>query len=178
MKKEGFSVSDATHEWVKEFNAVPSTMIERLMVYEPDDWMEVTLPDKGDRVYVYDVPGECNQGYIINISDDGEKYQIETDDGHTISRNKEDFEVEYDGTLPIWGTMWSFGDGADDWWLDHMDGIRAMSECGFRIYEHDEFGYFFGIDGAGFDFYESFWIPLYKARGLQWHDPETEKKAS
>ena len=57
-----------------------------------------------------------------------------------------------------------------------MDGIQVMSECGFRIYESDEWGYFFGIDGAGYDFYSEHWIPLYRKRGLQWHDPETEKK--
>ena len=42
------------------------------------------------------------------------------------------------------------------------------------MYESGEFGYFFGIDGAGYDFYECHWIPLYKARGLQWHDEMTE----
>ena len=50
-----------------------------------------------------------------------------------------------------------------------------MSNCGFRIYESEEFGYFFGIDGAGYDFYESHWEPLYKARGLHWHDPQAEE---
>jgi hypothetical protein len=72
--------------------------------------------------------------------------------------------------------MWSFGDSADDYWLEEMDGIRIMSECGVRIFESEEFGYFFGIDGAGYDFYEASWIPLYKARGLQWHDPATEER--
>ena len=75
----------------------------------------------------------------------------------------------------MWGTMWSFGDGCDDWWLEEKNGIELMSQCGFRIYESEEFGYFFGIDGAGYDFYESHWIPLYKARGLQWHETETEE---
>lgn len=32
-----------------------------------------------------------------------------------------------------------------------------------------------GIDGAGYNFYEAHWLPLYNARGLQWHDTETEK---
>lgn len=35
-----------------------------------------------------------------------------------------------------------------------------MSQCGFRIFRSEEFGYFFGIDGAGYDFYEAHWIPL------------------
>lgn len=68
----------------------------------------------------------------------------------------------------MWGTMWSFHNSLDDYWLS--DNLQAMSDCGFRIYEHDEWGYFFGIDGAGYDFYESHWIPLYKARGLRWHE--------
>lgn len=29
-----------------------------------------------------------------------------------------------------------------------------------------------GIDGAGYDFYEAHWIPLYEARGLHWHEGE------
>ena len=59
--------------------------------------------------------------------------------------------------------------------LAYADGIRVMSDCGFRIYQHEEWGYFFGIDGAGYDFYSEHWIPLYKSRGLQWHDPAAEK---
>ncbi|MBQ3451225.1 MAG: hypothetical protein IJG32_03045 [Selenomonadaceae bacterium] len=43
----------------------------------------------------------------------------------------------------------------DNRWLKEWRGLEAMSECGFRIYEHDDFGFFFGIDGAGYDFYEA-----------------------
>ena len=45
-----------------------------------------------------------------------------------------------------------------------------MSKCGFRIYKSYEFGCFFGIDGMGYDFYDEHWLPLYEARGLQWHN--------
>ena len=47
-----------------------------------------------------------------------------------------------------------------------------LFRSGFRIYESEEFGYFFGIDGAGYNFYDSHWIPLYDARGLKWHREE------
>lgn len=47
-----------------------------------------------------------------------------------------------------------------------------MADCGFRIYEQEDLGYVFGIDGAGYDFYSEHWIPLYKARGLHWHKEE------
>lgn len=96
-------------------------------------------------------------------------YCIEFPDGKLISAAAEDFEVVHDDILPIWGTMWSFRDSADTRWLED-DGIQSLSKCGFRVYESDEFGYFFGIDGAGYDFYEEHWIPLYRARGLRWHD--------
>lgn len=83
-------------------------------------------------------------------------------------------EGGYYDMLPMWGTMWSFGNSTDADWLIWGDGINKMSKCGFRIFESEEFGYFFGIDGEGYDFYEAHWLPLYKARGLRWHDTETE----
>jgi hypothetical protein len=99
----------------------------------------------------------------------------------TVRDDDEDDEDEDYGFLPCWGTMFSFRDSADIDWMDggygiweEQAGIKALSKCGFHVYESDEFGYFFGIDAAGFDFYEAFWIPLYKARGLQWHDIDEE----
>ena len=74
--------------------------------------------------------------------------------------------------LPMWGTMWSFGDSADDEWLE--DHLQVMADYGFRIYEHEDYGYIFGIDGCGYDFYEGHWIPLYKARGLKWSKEDRE----
>ena len=72
--------------------------------------------------------------------------------------------------LPMWGIMWSMGDSLDDQWLDTDEGMNAILKCGFRVFEHEDFGYFFGIDSAGYDFYKEHWIPLYKARGLKWHE--------
>lgn len=97
---------------------------------------------------------------------------MELDNGESVTVKEDDFELEEDGFLPTWGTMWQFEDSADDYWLEKMNGIRIMSECGFRIYESGEWGYFFGIDGAGYDFYSEHWIPLYLKRGLRWHDPD------
>jgi hypothetical protein len=82
---------------------------------------------------------------------------------HELTLTDEHFS---DDLLPIWGTLWAFDDSADIAWLESEAGISAMSNCGFRIFYHDDFGYFFGIDGAGYDFYEEHWIPLYLARGL------------
>ncbi|MDR2558076.1 MAG: hypothetical protein LBC86_00815, partial [Oscillospiraceae bacterium] len=78
-------------------------------------------------------------------------------------------EYEYDTFLPMWGWMWSFGNMIDERWLQDPKNLKAMADCGFRIYEQEDYGYVFGIDGMGYDFYEAHWIPLYKARGLRWH---------
>ena len=163
------TVREATEAWVHEMNAIPQGMISRLFQDHPEDWTEVTKPSKYDRVYVYE---NGDYGEITEIEDD--IYTIELDNGEVIECETSDFEINRDDYLPMWGTMWSFGDSCDDWWLEEDDGIKKMSECGFRIYESEEFGYFFGIDGAGYDFYSEHWIPLYKARGLEWHDVEKE----
>lgn len=164
------TIEEATNAWVHEMNAIPREMILRLIQDRSEEWDEVTTPSKYDRVYIYE---NGDYGQITDIED--EIFKIELDDGKEIECNVDDFEVERDDYLPMWGTMWSFGDSCDDWWLEEDEGIRLMSECGFRIYSHEEFGYFFGIDGAGYNFYSEHWIPLYKARGLQWHDTETEE---
>lgn len=177
MRRKGMTVREAAEEWVREFNAIPQGMIGRLMQVDMDEWQEVTVPACGDTVYVYCLPegGEEHYGEIQSYDEECELFCVRLSDGRLVSADEGDFDVMRDDGLPMWGTMWSFGDSCDNWWLEERDGIRVMSECGFRVYESEEFGYFFGIDGAGYDFYESHWVPLYRARGLQWHDPATEK---
>lgn len=176
MLKEGMTVREAAEQWVSGFNAIPADMIEKLMEVDSISWYEVTKPSRGRRVYVYEslVPEGCSEGTIENFIEESDVYLINLDDGNTVEVGADDFDLEKDSRLPMWGTMWSFGDGCDDYWLDELNGIRIMSDYGFRVYEHDEWGYFFGIDGAGYDFYAEHWIPLYRERGLQWHDTETE----
>ena len=175
----GETIRDAAKRWVQGFDAIQQGMIGRLMQAYPEDWREVTVPVPGDKVFVYDPPEgiEENEGEIRSYDAEADLYCIRFPDGKLISADTDDFEVIRDETLPMWGTMWSFRDSADTEWMED-DGIQALSECGFRVYESDEFGYFFGIDGAGYDFYEDHWIPLYKARGLRWHDMGAKKEMS
>ncbi|KZR57516.1 hypothetical protein [Pseudobacillus badius] len=71
-------------------------------------------------------------------------------------------------SLPAWGTMWTFNDRLDSDWF--RENLQVLEDCGFTAYESEELGLIIGVNGAGYDFYESHWIPLYKARGLRWHD--------
>ena len=162
------TLNEAVHEWVNSFNAIPQRMIEKLMEYDTDDtWEEITKPTVGSRVYT-----DCDEGEVIDM--DGDDYIVETDDGEKVTVSEDEITLAFDSSLPMWGTMWSFDDMCDDYWVEEQDGLQKLSDCGFRVYRSEEYGIFFGIDGAGYDFYQAHWIPLYEARGLHWHDEETE----
>jgi len=183
MIRKGITVRDATYRWVSEFNAIQQGIIEKLISCDIDSWHEVTVPHTDSRVYIHCIPEQktCGEPYYGTeccgrVTDvvGKDTYFVELDDGASVVVNLEDLEIDEYCNLPMWGTMWSFGNSCDDHWLEEDDGIKVMSECGFRIFEHDEYGYFFGIDGAGYDFFSEHFIPAYRKRGLQWHDPETE----
>lgn len=172
-RTEEQKIKQACEDWVRTFNAIDTRMLADVnAAHDYNDIREITLPSKYDRVYVFD-KGEY--GEIVDVKN--EKYYVELDDDdETLELNGDDFELADYGELPMWGTMWSFENIIDDDWLsgEFVDegkpsGLRALSDCGFRIYESEEYGYFFGIDGAGYDFFSEHWIPLYKARGLEWH---------
>ena len=163
------SLLDAARQWVREMNAIPTEMIAKCMRLEPDEWSEVTLPALYDRVSTTYGSGEITN---IKKKEDKTVYEITVDSNEQFSVVEceiEDFDVRHDDILPMWGYMWAFDNIWDEEWVSNEDGIEKMSEAGFRIYYNDEFGYFFGIDGAGYDFYEAHWVPLYKQRGLKWH---------
>ena len=168
MKYE--TINDAAHAWVAEFNAIPMAIIDKLLEGNSDELHEITPPSVGDRVFVFDSPADEDTGEIIERNED--IYTIKLDDGTACILKAGDFEVQHDEFLPMWGTMWAFGDSIDNWWLEDDDGLQIMADCGFRIYEQEDYGYIFGIDGAGYSFYDEHWIPLYKARGLKWHKEE------
>lgn len=147
------TIKEACQAWVQEFNAIPQSIIEK------------AYPDLDGEVEILATERIC--GYC-----DGTEF-TENEEGELVcdSCERTGFEREtYD--LPMWGTMWTFGSSLDSDWA--LRNIEAMRECGFWVYQSDELGVFFGINGAGYDFYEAHWVPLYKARGLQWHSETTE----
>lgn len=178
MRQYGKTIDEAAREWVNEFDAVQTDMLKEMADLGFEKWSEVTTPRVGDRVYVYWMPDGSSAtehgGTIENFLPEADVYLVNLDDCTAIEIEREDFEIERDCRFPMWSAMWQFHDPCDTYWLEECDGIRIMSECGFRVYDFDEYGYFFGIDGCGYDFYSKHWIPLYKARGLEWHDPATK----
>ena len=168
------TIKEATYEWVNSFNAVPYSVVTKLLERNPDELMEVTPPSKYDRVCILAGRHQWEYGEIVKFNPNSETYTVELDGGMKIRVKNEDMEVQRDDYLPMWGTLWAFDESIDNWWLEEDGGLQKMADCGFRIYEQEDYGYIFGIDGAGYDFYEAHWIPLYKARGLHWHREEGE----
>lgn len=172
---------EACRAWVETFNAIPANVIEKLLKADCEEITEVTKPSRYDRVELYD----GSEGEIIDIMNTKQspvyRVKLDTPDskGHeTVLVHDCDFSVLRDGYLPMWGTLWAFDNSIDNDWLSgefDTDGLQLMSDCGFRIYEQEDYGYIFGIDGAGYDFYESHWLPLYRARGMRW-DEETRSE--
>ena len=167
------NIREAANLWVnRDMIAVPYSVVEKLAKYSDyNDIVEVTPPAINDRVYVFD-NGEYGEITDYTTDDDGNDiYTIRLDNDDEITTTDiNGFEVQHDDFLPMWGTMWAFDSNFDTEWLE--ENLQLMANCGFRIYESEDYGYIFGIDGAGYDFYEAHWIPLYKARGLMWHDKE------
>lgn len=156
------NLREAVGRWVNGFSAIPSALIEKAYGGDNiDDMQEVTPLVVGDLAWSNDLQTQVE---IIGLNKE-EGTALIAD--HDAEVDLDDLYPERDSWLPMWGTLWTFGDSADEWWIEQH--LQEMADCGFRIFESDELGYFFGIDGAGYDFYTAHWIPLYKTRGLRWH---------
>ncbi len=169
------TIREAAKMWVREdMTAIPLSVVEKLAEYSDYcDFSEITPVSTGCRAWSNDSQ-DCGEVVSIIKKDDEEVIKIRLDDGKIVETSRDDLIREDYGSFPMWGTMWSFNDICDSEWLEDEENLKAIAECGFRIYESEDYGYVFGIDGAGYDFYEHHWIPLYKARGLMWHNASEE----
>lgn len=144
------TIREATQKWVGEFSRIPVGIVEKLLEANPDELQEITPASLYDRVDLYD--GEhSGVGEITGYDEETGLYTVEMDDGEEIQAERDVFDVRRDDYLPMWGTMWAFGDSSDEDWLER-GGLQKIADCGFRIYEQEDYGYIFGIDGAGYSF--------------------------
>ena len=167
------NIKSACQSWVQEFNEVPGSVLGKLMHFD-DSVHEITPFVIGETVRVVFDEYAGEEGEIVEINEDTLKIKLNS--GETIEKYKNDIEsAEYKDVLPMYSWLWTFGSVIDEEWLTGKYGkshLQEMANLGFRIYESEDYGIVFGIDGAGYDFYEAHWIPLYKLRGLKWHTEE------
>ena len=155
-------IMDRVYKWVNtDFIPVPQSVVKKLLGLDLGDIIDITPPAIGDRVYVSGSKND-EDGEIIAISEDRETYEVKLYRvGEVIELEDGDFTVVRDSYLPMWGTMWAFRYSSDNDIYFNGKDLEKFSDCGFRIYTSEDYGVIIGIDGAGYDFYEQHWYPLY-----------------
>lgn len=162
------SIRQATLQWLSTWSHIPGSLIEKLAhadelvsAYDSDTFRLVASP-------LIECSG-CGFLFDENLSlDELNRHQDvpcrecmdNMGDGWRIGRPVHAFPC-------AWGTLFVPNELCDQEWVEeHCEQIATL---GFFVFKSEELGYILGIDGAGFDFYEALWIPLYRMRGLQWH---------
>lgn len=170
------NIEEATKKWVDEFSFVSQTLVQNAVGENYEDWIDLTrnIISVGDTVY-YD--GEDWE--VLEVKED--RLVLEPMDMNLDNVEVDEWEVEpeddyYSGLFPMWGTLFNPKEKLDEDWI--VNNLKKVKECGLRAFEYYPTGdIFLGVDGAGYNFYDNHWIPLYKARGLHWHEVEEEVTA-
>lgn len=168
----------AVERMVLEFNSIKTSLIEKAFPYG-EGLEEITpcIVEVGDKVDYrggYDLlEDECLE--VVEVKDGG-IVVLKLNNKRDVELYGDTIETEFSmvdsderlgfGFLPMWGWMWTV-----DSCTEHFirENLVKVAELGFRIYEDEDGGLYIGIDGAGYDFYEAHWEPLYDAMGLRWH---------
>lgn len=163
------TVREYAEKWVNGLNSIPTCMIRRLMELEPTTWREVTKPVKGTPVAVFDPEVEDTHLYgnvVESYLPDLDTYKVELENHAVIYAKARNVTIDYWNTLPLSDIMWSFRypNEPEREWLSADEGLYAVSECGFRIFKSEDFGYVIGFNEGDPDSFEKHWISLYKAR--------------
>lgn len=165
----------AAETWLDNFDQVPASVIEKMakadeaMTYYDSDSLRLIASPTIEC-------GSCNNPY------DGELGLEQLRDRHAegasvvCSHCSHNPGHDWYPSFPQhaypcgWGTLFAPRERLDhEWILEHAD---AVAKLGLFVFESDDYGCLLGIDGAGFDFYEAYWIPLYRLRGLRWHETD------
>src|SRR5699024_6464757 len=97
----------------------------------------------------------------------GDNYEI----WENITQYEETSEEENGKELfPMWPTLLEMQYRSDGIWV--LENLDKGKGCGIDIYKYDDGEndmILLGVDGAGYDFYEEHWLPLYNKRGFNWH---------
>lgn len=127
--------------WVeRNFSDIPGDLVVRAFSQSPED---LELLAGGKCV-------ECGAFY-------GEEHE-----GDCSFKNEPKEAIYSAEEFPaMWGWLFHPRYSSDEDWI-RENAEEIAKECGFLIYESDETGILLGIDGAGYDFYEKHWLPLYQ----------------
>lgn len=175
MKMNGVNMETFSRvaDWTERRYSIPTNMM-RDMINEMSEWQEVTSPLVGDRVVISPDLDDISDGigYSKIVCDDNDgTYAVALKNGELLILEASDFEVVRDTTVPNFHKMWRLDSYTFREWLFDGDGVRIMTELGFRIYYHEEYGFWAGIEvGKGHNVIKDYWIPLYEMLGRTWDE--------
>jgi hypothetical protein len=159
--------AEAVQKWVDGFNNIPQEWVK--IVAESDSEYP-TLPMWGTMFIVERFDGEKMLENSRRMVYD--KEQIDLDEIEEKEGEKRRQEVEKAIEDDAWDVL-------EDYIDEEMEGANCVLKDGsptsIFIYEiMDE--YVIGVNGAGFNFFDSVWPSLYDACGLHWHTDEDEEE--
>lgn len=163
---------DAARFWInRDWSMIPTSLLERAYNRNEGDAEKLELLAGGERT------SDCHESDVtMRDATDEEADEHQDNDGKVAvcSDCGRVCPVRWGGAVYGWpaahGWLFSPNDRIDQEWVKN-NAAEIADKCGFLIYECDE-GIMLGIDGGGYDFYEAHFIPLYRLRGLPWHEPE------
>lgn len=169
--------NDAVNKMVGLMTAVPYSVLSKFqrIYYETGDEefevREVTPRNKDlrERCGMYG-SNDCDGCDGFNNDSDYNDIDEYFKDYTPCSECVTGYELEDYDSLPMWGTLWAL-EPIDQEKIDRdPEFLKGLAKIGFRIYDTYDYGYVIGIDGAGFSFYDHYWLPLYNLLNLRWHD--------
>jgi len=135
---------EACKKWIRcHFSSIPTSLLERAYgpTFEEIEILAPTLDDyKAEFIHGDNCDGECDT---------------------CIYRPCEDQYYSEVPKIPMWGWVFVPDVSLDAEWIEE-NARKIYAECGIFVYRTDEIGVYLGINGAGYDFYEAHWLPLYR----------------
>ena len=157
IKKFETAREQAEYYFDREFNAVPFELLKpRLDNYEA----EILYPS--DDVFLEDFKNEND------IDDFNEKVVLGEYDNSEFDeflKETDEFKSFKDDRLTDYYPMWNWVFSAPQFYIDsdYMD-VDKLYQLGIGVID-DPTGYYLFISGAGYDFYDAHWIPLFRELG-------------
>lgn len=135
----------------------------------PDDTKGITMTTKKDAVrdFVTHWFNNIPAHYVFR----GNEWEEFAFYGNHYDDDTEDYVIDDCADIPMWGTLFLIS----DIWLEEFvrEHMHEVAELGFVVIESYEYGdLFLGVDGAGYDFYEAHWTPLYDLCKFNWHNED------
>lgn len=169
------SIQDAARRWIDTFDHVPASVLEKMAEADPDmyhyDSDSLRLVG-GPRI----VCDGCERDYegpstLSELRDRAKQGRGVPCPWCDLNPGDQWIRGYPSHAFPVaWSTLFAPRESLDcEWVLEHAEEVAKLN---LYVFQSEDYGCLLGIDGAGYDFHEAFWIPLYRLRGLKWHDFE------